>query len=855
MQETSEAPVRTDQPIRGYTSLRTRLIAANTIIAALAIAAMGYFVYVRAQQSNAALAAQLEQTIQRNAQDSLTAASNEQVAALNNFFANLRAEIVDVGSSASAVLSNQGSLAGATYWDAKTSLERLASGSWDNPAVIDPASVFLPSTAQLTDDLTLELNTLKHLDFVVPAKLKANPDVVAIYFGGLSGETLYYPDIDLARVVPSDFDVTKRPWFVDASPARNPSRQAVWSVPYLDAARHGLVVTTSVPVYDAAGTFRGVIAMDVQLGHISQMVSTVRSGETGYAFLVDGEKRLIAMPPSAYADLGTTDATTPLGEIMDPAKPGSGLPASLSGLLTKMSSGQAGAETISVNGTDRVVAFQPVREIGYSMAVVVPATDLMAGAAAAQAQLARSSTNTTQLSLVLVAAIVFFAVLANVLLGNSLTSPLLTLTDTAREIINGNLDAHSRIRSRDEIGILAQTLDTMTGNLREMVQSLEQRVKERTAELEVASRDASRRADQFEAITRVTRAIGSSRNMDELMPLVASVISDYFGYYHVGIFLNDDAAGQAYLIAANSEGGSRMLARHHSLRIGEQGIVGYVAARGESRVARNVGEDIVFFNNPDLPNTKSEAALPLRSGDQILGVLDMQSTQEDAFTPDDLRILASLADQVVLSIENTRLFETTRRSLMETETLYRQYLRDAWRRVQPEEQVAGYRYTARGAAPIRSGSAAETSGGATPDAQASKAEPISVPIKLRGQAIGDLVVQQPAQGELTQDQLDLVQAVADRVALSMENARLFDETSRRAERERLVTQITSKIRGTNEPRAMMDTALRELQEALGAARVEIVPQTVSGTSSRETPAVVHSQPASEESGAGNGAKP
>ena len=96
----------------------------------------------------------------------------------------------------------------------------------------------------------------------------------------------------------------------------------------------------------------------------------------------------------------------------------------------------------------------------------------------------------------------------------------------------------------------------------------------------------------------------------------------------------------AYLIAANSEGGRRMLGRHHSLRIGEQGIVGYVAARGESRVARNVGEDIVFFNNPDLPATRSEAALPLKITNRIIGVLDVQSTKEDAFRADDLRVLA-----------------------------------------------------------------------------------------------------------------------------------------------------------------------------------------------------------------------
>lgn len=852
MQDAFEGPIRTEEPVRGYSSLRTRLIAANTLIAALAIAAMGIFVYLRAQQSTAALSAQLAQTVTQQAKDNLAATSQQQVASLNSFFASLRAQILNTSSTAGSLLSNQPALAGGLYWDAKTSMSRRSNGSWDNASGTDPAAVFIPAKFDLTDDLAAELNTLKQLDFVVPPLLRSNPDVVAIYFGGPTGETLYYPDVDLYSLVPPDFDVTKREWFVNASPEKNPSRQAVWSTPYSDAARHGLVVTASAPVYDISGKFRGVLAMDIQLGRITAAVANIRAAQTGYAFLVDRAKRLIAMPEAGYADLGTTADALPLGDVVDPAKAGSGLPASFGDLLTKLSSGQTGMETISIGGTDRVVAFRPMPDVGYGMAIMVPAGELMASATAAEAQMTASSTNTTQLSLVLVAVIVFFAVLANVLLGNSLTGPLMTLTQTAQEIINGNLNAHSKIKSRDEIGVLSQTLDVMTGNIREMVQSLEQRVRDRTAQLEVASLDASRRADEFEAITRVTKAIGSIRDMGELMPLVASVISEFFGYYHVGIFLNDEASGLANLIAANSDGGHRMLARHHSLRIGEQGIVGYVAARGESRVARNVGEDIVFFNNPDLPRTKSEAALPLRTADRILGVLDMQSTKEDAFTPDDLRILATLADQVVLSIENARLFETTRRSLMETDTLYRQYLQDAWRRVQPDEQVGGYHYSPRGSAPLKQGSGPAIADDAGTPARGTESEPFTVPIKLRGQAIGDLVVQRPATGEWTQDQIDLVQAVADRVALSVENARLFDVTSRRAERERLVTEIAAKIRSTNDPQAMMDTALRELRQALGSAQVDILPQSVVAG---ETGVPEAPRAAAGESVPGNGAKP
>jgi GAF domain-containing protein len=812
-------PATNEAPLSPARSLRTRLIVTNVIIITLAIAALGFYVFYRTQQSTNALAAQLDASIQQQAEANLKAQSDQQVAELNSFFGAMRRDITDAGTSAGQFLSRPAELSTGQYWDALSSLTQLPTGSWDNPSTTDPASVFLPLRAGLDESLAAQLNTLKYLDFVVPGKLEANPDAVAVYFGGPSGETVYYPNIDLANIVPADFEVTQRPWYVDATAAENQGRGAVWSAPYLDAALNGLVVTTSVPVVDSSNVLRGVLAMDIQLNRISAVVSNIRIGETGYAFLVDDSKRLIAMPPSAYGDLGLEPQTAPLGESLDAPALASSLPDSVRALLDRMVAGESGLETMKIGGVDRFVVYRPIPEVGYSLAIVVPTTELLGGAAAARAQVMSANTDITQVSLVIVAVILLLATLASVVLGNSLTAPLAALTHTAREISAGNLTARAHIRSRDEIGILASALDSMTDKLRAVVQSLEQRVTDRTQALAVASEDANRRAAQFEAVTRVTRAISSIRNVSELMPLVTSVISDAFGYYHVGIFLNDEATGNTYLIAANSEGGRRMLGRHHSLRIGEQGIVGYVAARGEPRVARNVGQDIVFFNNPDLPATRSEAALPLRIENRIIGVLDVQSTKEDAFLPDDLRILAVLADQVSLATENTRLFEATQRSLTETETLYRQYVREAWRRFQPDENVTGYRFTARGTTPLRSSVV-------TGIPEPSIAGAYRVPIKLRGETIGDLIIDRAPEGGLTQDQLDMIQAVAERVALSVENARLFDETSRRAARERLVTEITSKIRSLNDPQAMMDTALEELKNALGASHVQIVPQVV-----------------------------
>ena len=367
--------------------------------------------------------------------------------------------------------------------------------------------------------------------------------------------------------------------------------------------------------------------------------------------------------------------------------------------------------------------------------------------------------------------------------------------------------------------------------LRELQTSLEERVKDRTAELtrrsqelEQANTQVQRRAAQFEGVTQAAQAIASIRDLQELLPRIATVISENFGFYHVGVFMLDDTREFAILTATNSEGGQKMMARNHRLRVGQQGIVGNVTQTGTPRVAMDVGEDAVYFDNPELPDTHSEMALPLLSGSQMIGALDVQSTERGAFTAEDVQWLSLLATQVSLAIENARLFDETRRALAESETISRQNIREAWTKLPAEQKLLGFRYTLTGAAPLSSPLELTVFDKGTPKAGQTETSRIVVPIELRGEKIASLIVQSP--GSVDEDQLDLIRAVAERVAISAENARLFDETTRRAERERTVSEITGKIRSVNDPQAMIQVAIEELRNALGASRVEIVPQTI-----------------------------
>jgi GAF domain-containing protein/HAMP domain-containing protein len=422
-----------------------------------------------------------------------------------------------------------------------------------------------------------------------------------------------------------------------------------------------------------------------------------------------------------------------------------------------------------------------------------------------------------------------------VVVGNALTEPIVRLTKGAAAFASGQLDQTIEATSQDEIGTLTTTFNNMAGEIRGLINGLEQRVAERTKdlegrtlELESANKRNQIRATQFEALTQVTQIITSVRDLQSLLPIVTKVISEKFGFYHVGIFLLDEVGQYAIMSAANSEGGKKMLERKHRLRVGEEGIVGYATSTGKPRIAMDVGADAVFFNNPELADTHSEMALPLISKNIIVGALDVQSTEIGAFTEGDVQMLSLLADQVSLAIENARLFEETKHALGEAEAVSRLITREGFGRLAVEQNLVGYQYSIAGAKPLEE--PVDLKGTATGKGKQKQAETsqVLVPIELRGQTIGMLAVQTPSMDALNQDQIDLIRAVAERVALSAENARLFDETSRRAERERMVSDITSKIRSVNDPDLMIKTAVEELRNALGVSRVEVIPQVVKG---------------------------
>jgi GAF domain-containing protein len=343
--------------------------------------------------------------------------------------------------------------------------------------------------------------------------------------------------------------------------------------------------------------------------------------------------------------------------------------------------------------------------------------------------------------------------------------------------------------------------------------------------LTIANARNERRARQFEAIAQVARAITSIQDENMLLSRLVQVIGEQFSFYHAGIFLLDEENQYAVLRASNSEGGRKMLARRHRLKVGQAGIVGHVAASGTPRIALNVELDAAFKENPDLPETRSELALPLKVGDRIIGVLDVQSTEANAFQPEDTEVLYTLADQVAIAIQNARSHEATQRLLEEAQRTSVSYLREAWRLLQARERKIGYLLTDNTLRPLDKFVSTPHINKAVSQGEIvvedGDTATLAVPIHLRGEVVGVLDVHVPARHEWDPDEIDIAKAVADRLSLALESATLLRSTQRRAEIERLTADISGKISSSINLRNVLQTAVEELGQVLPGSEVVI----------------------------------
>ena len=329
---------------------------------------------------------------------------------------------------------------------------------------------------------------------------------------------------------------------------------------------------------------------------------------------------------------------------------------------------------------------------------------------------------------------------------------------------------------------------------------------------------------QLNLAAQVAREAASIHDLNQLLDETSRLISDQFGFYHVGIFLISPNGQFAGLKAANSEGGQHMLERGHQLEVGKTGIVGYVTGSGEARIALDVGEDATFFDNPDLPETRSEMALPLMVRAQVIGALDVQSRQANAFNDEDVRILQTLADQIALAIDNANLLAESNQALQELQGLYAQQTHKTW-----QEQAAGRRL----AFALRSHHI-QPLGAHIDLGEIDDPHQVQIPIRLRGVRLGSLVLKRDETADpWTEEEKNLLAQASEQVALALENARLYEEAQARALREQTINALTASLSRSLDVETLLRSAVAQLGEVPGVWDVAVHIQTPQPTAADE----------------------
>ena len=419
--------------------------------------------------------------------------------------------------------------------------------------------------------------------------------------------------------------------------------------------------------------------------------------------------------------------------------------------------------------------------------------------------------------------LIIFSIIALIGLGliqtiNRSTAALTEIAQAAQLVAAGNYDTHIPVERDDEIGHLAKAFNEMVARVRDLVESLDQRVHQRTQALQ-------RRAALLQATADVGNILVTYHDLDDVLFQMVRRISDRFGFYHAGIFLLDERHEYAVLRAANSAGGQRMLQRGHRLRIGQVGIVGYVAASGQARIALDVGKDAVYFDNPDLPETRSEMALPIIVQRKIVGVLDIQSRQPNAFSEEDITVLQSLANQLAIAIENSLLYEQAQEALARAESMQTEQTSHIWRTLASERTENGFVSTSQGIRPVTDDTLDALQKKALASGQTQISEDgltLVAPVRTRNVTIGLLRLRKhdlmPA---WQRDEIDMLGILLEQFSAAIENARLYTETQRRAAIESAIEAASSKLTMAANVESVLRETARALAEYLGSAEVTV----------------------------------
>ena len=597
------------------------------------------------------------------------------------------------------------------------------------------------------------------------------------------------------------------------------------------------LVTLAIPIKNVRSDVEGVLSAEINLKYMWDIIARLESGLGSYAYVVDSDGRLIAHRDSSLVLQGRN-----LSE--------------LEGVQNALQTQAIAGSYTGLEGEPVLGAYQGLRRANWFVMLEAPTRQALA--------------NVYRTLLINVGAILGTAALAILLgwrLARLVIQPVRSLQAGAEIIGRGDLAHRIEIQSSDEIGSLAGAFNTMADELQQTIGTLEQRVADRT-------RDLEHRAVQLATAADVGRAAASILELETLTRQVVELIRERFDLYYAGLFLLDDAGQYAVLEAGSGEAGRLMKDQGHRLRVGGVSMVGSACAQHQARIALDVGEEAVRFDNPLLPDTRSETALPLMVGERVLGALDVQSTQPSAFSEEDIAVLQLVADQTAVAVDNARKFSDEATLVEATNPLFRVSRRlsaatttddvveaittsvaeteadgcaiarfgfagDAEDRPATLTFVGSWARQAKAPFPIgvtlpvgeshlpwdlmgafwMSENLAEDA--RLPDAardlflRQGNHSVVNVPIRSGERVTGFVIVYRTTASPFSPVSIRLFEALADQAAVALERANLLDEAQRRAAREQLTREITDKIRRAPTVASIVQTSMAELARALG----------------------------------------
>jgi GAF domain-containing protein len=328
---------------------------------------------------------------------------------------------------------------------------------------------------------------------------------------------------------------------------------------------------------------------------------------------------------------------------------------------------------------------------------------------------------------------------------------------------------------------------------------LERRIEERTASFTL-------KTEQFRTASFIARKTAEAQDLASLLTTAVRLISEQFGFYHTAIFMVNEPGDLAVLQAASSVGGQRMIENGYSVALSAADIIGMVVSQKKSRIRLDMGEDAVLFNNPDLPLTRSQVCLPFMVRNKVLGVLDIQANLPQAFSSDDIDVLQTLADQIAIAIENTRLLEETQAAVLQLEALSSIRTRKVWSQ-ELRRKSRAFTYTPLG---LRAEKVAHDNEKA-----------VNVPVTLRGQKIGSISISRKNNRAWSKLDRDILDEVASQVGLAVDNIRLLEEATQRARQEEIVGKLANRFSQSLDLNTLLQTAARELGQLPDVSEVSV----------------------------------